>query len=260
MSDIISYDIYRENIGVITLNRPEAANALDRPLLLSLKKQLDELHEHPGLRCLLLTGEGIKAFSAGADLKEREKMSDKEVKEFIQLISDVVSTIENMRVPTIAVMNGVAYGGGLELALGCDLRIAAEDIKVGLPETSLGIIPGAGGTQRLTRLIGIGQTKKLIFEAKPISSTEAYELGMIEEITERHHLLTYALNLAETIANNAPIAIQQAKLAINEGMHISINEGLKIEQECYQQTIPTEDRLEGLRAFKEKRTPIYKGK
>jgi len=260
LSGIISYDVYRENIGMITLNRPEAANALNRPLLTSLKKQLDELNEDSSLRCLLLTGEGIKAFSAGADLKEREKMSDEEVTEFVQQISDVVSTIENMKVPTIAVMNGIAYGGGLELALGCDLRIAAEDIKVGLPETSLGIIPGAGGTQRLTRLIGIGHTKKLIFSAKPIFSPEAHALGIIEEITERHHLFTNALHLAETIAYNAPIAIQQAKLAINEGMHMSIHEGLKVEQKCYQQTIPTKDRLEGLRAFKERRTPIYKGK
>src|SRR5699024_8821963 len=126
LSGIISYDVYRENIGVIILYRPEASNALNRLLLTSFKKKLDELSEDSSLRCLLLTGEGIKAFSAGDDLKEREKMSNEEVTEFVRQISDVVSTIENMKVPTIAVMNGIAYGGGLELALGCDLRIAAE--------------------------------------------------------------------------------------------------------------------------------------
>lgn len=260
MQDVILYEVYRENIGVITINRPKAANALNQPLLMSLKKQLEEINKQTDLRCLLLTGEGIKAFSAGADLKERENMSEKEVKEYVQLISDVVTAVENTRIPTIAVMNGIAYGGGLELALGCDLRIASEDIEVALPETSLGIIPGGGGTQRLTRLIGIGQTKKLIFGAKPISSYEAHTLGMIEEITERHYLLTDALNWAETIANNAPIAIQQAKLAINQSINTTINEGLKVEQECYHKIISTEDRLEGLRAFKEKRKPKYMGK
>src|SRR5699024_4891005 len=149
---------------------------------------LDELNKDSSLRCLLLTGEGIKAFSAGADLKEREKMSNKEVTEFVRQISDVVSTIENMKVPTIAVMNGIAYGGGLELALGCDLRIDEVDIRVRLAENSLGIMPGAGGTQCLARLIGKGHTKKLIFSANPIYRPEAQALGMIEEITERHHL------------------------------------------------------------------------
>lgn len=252
--------MYRENVGVITLNRPEAANALSTKLLKSLQIKLKEINEDETIRCVLLTGEGIKAFCAGADLKEREKMSETEVIETVQLINEVVTQIEEMIVPTIAVLNGSAYGGGLELALACDLRIAEENIYVAMPETTLGIIPGAGGTQRLTQLIGLGQAKRLIFKGKAILSSEAYALGMVEEVVERHHLITTALNWAETISNNAPIAIQQAKIAINKGTEHPLYEGLKIERACYNKTIATEDRLEGLRAFKEKRQPKYNGR
>lgn len=260
MSDMVTYEVYRDNIGVITLNRPDVANALNIKLLNALNKKLTQVNNDDSIRCVLLTGEGIQAFSAGADLKERELMSETEVIETVQLINEVVTQIEEVKVPTIAVLNGIAYGGGLELALACDLRIAEDNVSVGLPETSLGIIPGAGGTQRLTRLIGLGQTKRLIFKAKSISSSEAYALGMLEEVVERHHLFQTALNWAEEIANNAPIAIRQAKLAINKGTEQPLEEGLKIERACYNKTIATEDRLEGLRAFKEKRQPKYKGK
>lgn len=260
MSTLIQYDIYSSNIGVITLNRPDVANALSRQLLHDLSAKVTEINEDKSIRCLLITGEGIKAFSAGIDLKEREQMSEEEVIDTLKLIGNTITLIENMTIPTIAVVNGIALGGGLELALGCDMRIASEDIYVGLPETSLGIIPGAGGTQRLTRLIGIGQAKRMIFSAKKIMSHEAYAIGLVEEIVERHNLLSTALHRAEIIANNAPIAVKQAKQAIDKGLHLSLEESLVVEHECYKQTLSTEDRLEGLRAFKEKRDPSYQGK
>lgn len=260
MATVISYQVIDNHIGLITLNRPESANAMSRKLLVELNEQITKLNQDPAIRCVILTGGGIKAFCAGADLKERNDMSETEVIETVQLIGETVSNIEAISVPTIAVINGVALGGGLELALACDNRIAADDISVGLPETSLGIIPGAGGTQRLARLIGIAQAKRLIFTAKPITSSEAYTLGLVEEIVERHRLLKTALDYAHTIASNAPIAVKQAKKAINNGMNASLTDGLKVEHAAYKQTIDTEDRIEGLKAFAERREANYVGK
>src|SRR5690625_2782754 len=260
MPIMITYEILKKQIGVITLNRPDAANALSRQLLHELNRYIHKANQDENIRCILLTGSGEKAFCAGADLKERKQMSDKEVVETVQLIGNTVSALEKMDIPTIAVMNGVAFGGGLELALGYDIRIMQDNTQIGLTETSLGIIPGAGGTQRLARLIGVGQAKRLIFTASSITSKEAYSLGIIEEMAAQENLFETALKRAETIATNAPIAVQQAKRAINKGIEVSLQDGLIIEHQCYAQTIETEDRLEGLRAFSEKRKPTYVGK
>lgn len=249
----------KNKIATLILNRPEAANALSIQMLDELNQALETIDAASDVYCTIITGTGEKAFCAGADLKERNNMSEREVIQTVRYIGKTINHIEKMRMPVIAAINGVAFGGGLELALACDIRIAAVQAKLGLTETSLGIIPGAGGTQRLPRLIDLGQAKRLIYTAKPIRAENALNLGIVEEVAEKEQLMETALKLAETIASNGPIALQQAKTAINQGMQTDITTGLEIEHLSYQQTIPTKDRQEGLLAFKEKREPRYKG-
>ncbi|GAA0444741.1 enoyl-CoA hydratase [Lentibacillus halophilus] len=260
MTSLVDCSITDDRIAVVTLNRPEAMNALSGALLDELNDCMKQIDSNDDIRTTILTGAGSKAFCAGADLKERKQMTKKQVVDAAYTIGETVRTVENMNMPVIAAINGAALGGGLELALGCDMRLAANNAKMGLTETSLAIIPGAGGTQRLSRLIGTGQAKKLIFTAKPVLADEAWQLGMVEEITESNALLDDAYTMALQIAKNGPFAIQQAKFAVDKGIQADISTGLHVERLCYNETIPTEDRKEGLQAFKEKRAPVYKGK
>ncbi|MFS0672553.1 enoyl-CoA hydratase [Ornithinibacillus sp. 179-J 7C1 HS] len=256
---LVNLEIVDNHIAVITLNRPEAANAMSRALLDNLDQVVLEVNRNQQIYCVVITGSGNKAFCAGADLKERSGMTNEEVVKAVQYIGKTVTEVESINVPVIAALNGVAFGGGLELALACDIRIAANTIKLGLTETSLAIIPGAGGTQRLPRLIGIGKAKQLIYTAKAITAEEAFSIGLVEQLTTEDELLDTAINIAKTIAKNGPIALRQAKSAINQGSQVDLKAGLEIEHLCYKKTIPTNDRLEGLLAFKEKRSPVYKG-
>jgi methylglutaconyl-CoA hydratase len=248
-----------EGIAIISLNRPEAANALSIQLLRELKYALEEIKFDKTIRCLVITGAGEKAFCAGADLKERAGMGEAEVRRTVALIRSTIHELETLPKPVIAAVNGVALGGGTELALACDLRVASTTAKFGLTETSLGIIPGAGGTQRLPRLIGKGKAKELIFTARRITAEEALNIGLVEYVTTSENLLERTLEIARQIIQNAPIAIAQAKFAIDRGLDVDINTGLEIERNAYEITIPTKDRIEGLQAFKEKRSPVYKG-
>ncbi|GLC88011.1 enoyl-CoA hydratase [Lysinibacillus piscis] len=260
MTQLVHFELLEGHIGLITLTRPEAANAMSVQLLQELAIILDRIHGDPAVRVVLLTGAGDKAFCAGADLKERKGMSEQQVKQVVQLIGATVAKVEALAQPVIAVLNGVAFGGGLELALACDLRMAASHSKVGLTETSLGIIPGAGGTQRLPRLIGIGRAKELIYTARRLNAEQAKDYGIVEYVYEGHELLDKAQQLALAIAKNAPLSLIQAKVAINQGIETDLATGLKIESLAYNALIPTEDRLEGLLAFQEKRAPQYSGK
>ncbi|MEC1305012.1 enoyl-CoA hydratase [Lysinibacillus capsici] len=260
MTQLVRFELLEGSIGLITLSRPEAANAMSVQLLHELSDTLDQINGDPAVRVVLLTGAGEKAFCAGADLKERKGMSDRQVKQIVQLIGATVAKVETLAQPVIAVLNGVAFGGGLELALACDLRIAATHVKLGLTETSLGIIPGAGGTQRLPRLIGLGKAKELIYTARRLSAKEAENYGIIEYVYEGHEVLDKAQQLALEMAKNAPLSLVQAKVAINQGVEVDLATGLKIESLAYSALIPTEDRLEGLLAFQEKRAPQYSGK
>ncbi|MBB3908030.1 enoyl-CoA hydratase [Anoxybacillus rupiensis] len=246
-------------VAVLTLHRPQAANALSTAMLNELKQKLEQLKFDRSIRCVIVTGSGRKAFCAGADLKERASMTETEVRKTVALIRDTINEVEQLPAPTICAMNGVAFGGGLELALACDIRIASDHVQLGLTETSLGIIPGAGGTQRLPRLIGKGKAKELIFTAKRLTAAEAAQLGIVEYVVPDEQLMEKANELAEQIIQNAPIAVSQAKIAINRGLEVDLYTGLKLEQMAYEMTIPTKDRLEGLQAFKEKRKPVYKG-
>ncbi|MEE3807718.1 enoyl-CoA hydratase [Lysinibacillus fusiformis] len=260
MTQLVRLELLEGSIGLITLTRSEAANAMSVQLLRELSDMLDQINGDPAVRVVLLTGAGEKAFCAGADLKERKGMADRQVKQIVQLIGATVAKVETLAQPVIAVLNGVAFGGGLELALACDLRIAATHAKLGLTETSLGIIPGAGGTQRLPRLIGLGKAKELIYTARRLSAAEAKDYGIVEYVYEEHEVMEKAQQLALEMAKNAPLSLVQAKVAINQGVEVDLATGLKIESLAYSALIPTEDRLEGLLAFQEKRAPQYSGK
>ncbi|WP_047985235.1 enoyl-CoA hydratase [Ornithinibacillus californiensis] len=257
---LVDFKIIDGNVALVTLNRPEAANAMSIALLDDLNSTVQEINSNKQINCVIITGQGDKAFCAGADLKERRGMNDDQVVDAVRYIGKTVRAVESIKVPVIAAINGVAFGGGLELALGCDIRIAADIAKMGLTETSLAIIPGAGGTQRLPRLIGIGRAKQLIFSAKAVSAVDAFSIGLVEETIPKEELLNYVIDVAKSIAKNGPIALRQAKTAINQGMQSDLSTGLEIEHLCYKETIKTNDRLEGLEAFREKRTPVYQGK
>lgn len=246
-------------IVLITLNRPEAANALSVQMLEELHEAILTCKFDRTIRCVVITGAGEKAFCAGADLKERAGMDPIQVRKTVSLIRGNINELEALPQPVIAAVNGVAFGGGTELALASDIRVASETAKLGLTETALGIIPGAGGTQRLPRLIGKGRAKELIFTARRIDAWEAREIGLVEYVMPAESLHEKALEIANQIVRNGPIAVAQAKFAIDKGYDVDLNTGLAIEQNAYEITIPTKDRIEGLQAFKEKRPPVYVG-
>ena len=243
----------------ITLNREHAANSLDRGLLLELGSALGEAAASRHVRSVIITGAGEKVFCAGADLKERKGMNEEETKQAVSLIKRTINQIEMIPQPVIAAINGSAFGGGLELALACDFRLAAAHAHFGLTETSLGIIPGAGGTQRLPRLIGTERAKELIFTAKRIAAVEAESLGLILRAVPLENLMEDARRLAGQIMMNGPIAVRQAKKAIRLGLETDLQTGLEIEELAYNETISTKDRREGLEAFAEKRKPVFTG-
>jgi len=250
----------QDNVAILTLNRPEIMNALNFSLLYALKKEVEQLRLEPDIRVIIITSAGQKAFCAGADLKERASMDELQVKDFIFTIRNLFTSIELLNKPVIAAVNGIALGGGTELALACDIRIASANASMGLTETRLAIIPGAGGTQRLPRLIGKGKAKELIFTGRRVDAQEALQIGLVNSICSQDDLLDECKKMAAMICQAGPIAIEQAKYAINYGLETDLNTGLAIESNAYWVTIPTKDRLEGLAAFREKRKPVYKGK
>lgn len=211
------------------------------------------------LRVVVITGAGARAFCAGADLKERAHMGDAEVAAFHRALRTFLDGLEALPQPVVAALNGAALGGGLELALACDLRVAAEGIELGLPEVGLGIIPGGGGTQRLPRLLGVARAKALILTARRVEANEALDMGLVSAVVAPDRLAPEALALAERVARLAPISLRQAKRAIDRGLHLPLAEGLDLENRLYQACLPTEDRREALRAFAERRAPVFKG-
>jgi enoyl-CoA hydratase/carnithine racemase len=235
-------------------------NSLNFEMLHALKAAVDQVRFDDRVRVVIITGAGERAFCAGADLKERAGLSPSQVRAFIHTIRNLFSDIEQLPQPVIAAVNGVALGGGTELALASDLRIAAESATLGLTETRLAIIPGAGGTQRLPRLVGKGKAKELIFTGRRIDANQALAIGLVNQVCAARELLEACGALAAEICEAGPIAVAQAKYAINHGMETDLGTGLAIESGAYWVTIPTEDRLEGLAAFREKRKPVYKGK
>ncbi|MBA4535694.1 enoyl-CoA hydratase/isomerase family protein [Bacillus aquiflavi] len=247
-------------VALVTINRADSLNAFNYETLTTLQETVAELRTNREVRTIIFTGAGEKAFSVGADLKERKGLSEEEVKRNVYKIGDVFNDIDTLPQPTIAALNGYAFGGGMELALACDFRISIDKTLMGLTETSLAIIPGAGGTQRLPRLIGETKALELILTAKRLTAQEAYQYGLVNKVVEKERLIEACFEFAEAMLANGPIALQQAKFAIKQGMNTDLQTGLQIERKAYEITIPTEDRLEALQAFNEKRKPKYKGR
>jgi len=244
----------------ITLNRPEAANAFNTQMAIDLMHCFEQLAlEQAEYRCAILTGAGERAFCAGGDLKERDGMSNAAWTAQHLLYERMIRAVLDCPVPLIAAVNGAAYGGGCELAAGVDFIYAAERARFAMTETSLGIIPGAGGTQTLARALGERRAKELIMSARPFSADEALEWGLVNAVYPGEELLERTLQTAQVIAANAPVAVRQARQAIHRGLQMSLGDGLAFEIEAYHRSIPTSDRREGVRAFIEKRSPVFKG-
>jgi len=254
--------VVEEKAGVawVTLNRPDVRNALSRALNLKLTDIALELDQRDSVRAIVLTGAGDKAFCAGADLKERKGIAANDSTPFINAIASAIETWGEIRKPTIAMMNGSAYGGGLELAMACDLRIIVASAEVGLTEVRLGIMPGAGGTQRLPRLVGEARAKELILLGRRISATRAAEIGLVHQVVERAQLQATVDGLLAELAGCAPLSLMSAKSAIQRGYGMPLSEALAVERECYEVTLFSEDRDEGLAAFAEGRPPKYLGR
>lgn len=248
------------HIARVTLHRPDAMNAFNYDMLTELGLVVESIRINPEIRVVIFTGAGDLAFSVGADLKERKLLTDEQVKRNIYKIGEVFTMIENLPQPTIAVLNGYAFGGGMELALACDFRFAVDTAVMGLTETGLAIIPGAGGTQRLPRLIGEAKALELILTAKRLDAKSALQYGILTNVASVVDMPELLDRFTGELLRNGPIALQQAKFAIKHGMNADLQTGLAIERKAYEITIPTEDRLEALSAFAEKRKPEFKGK
>jgi enoyl-CoA hydratase len=248
------------HLAIVTINREESLNAFNYETLIELQQKVEEIRIHPDVRVVIFIGAGEKSFSVGADLKERKTLTDEQVKRNLFKINEVFNAIDQLPQPTIAAINGFAFGGGMELALACDFRLAAKEALMGLTETGLAIIPGAGGTQRLPRLIGQAKALELILTARRMTAEEALSAGVLTRVVERKNLLNECFAFCEQLLANGPVALQQAKFAIKNGMNTDLHTGLQIERKAYEVTLPTEDRVEALQAFAEKRKPVFKGK
>ncbi|KAJ3254924.1 hypothetical protein HK103_006721 [Boothiomyces macroporosus] len=243
----------------LTFYRPKAKNALGSNLLNEFRAHLQTLRTDSSARVVIVNSAVEGVFCAGADLKERATMTPEQVSAFVHSLRASFTEFEELPMPTIAAIDGFALGGGGELALAADIRIAGEKAKIGFPETNLAIIPGAGGTQRLPRLIGVPKAKELIFTGAILDSKQALQVGLVNKAVDAS-ALPASIEFAKGLLNKGPIALQMAKLAINHGSQLDLANGMVFEKACYAQVIPTQDRLEGLQAFKEKRAPVYKGK
>ncbi|QQY79504.1 enoyl-CoA hydratase [Keratinibaculum paraultunense] len=245
------------NIGILSINRPDALNALNSNVLDELNEAVDIIAADEEVHILIITGEG-RAFVAGADIGEMKDMNILEARKFAENGLKVFRKIELMEKPVIAAVNGFALGGGCELSMCCDIRIASEKAKFGQPEVGLGIIPGFAGTQRLARLVGIGKAKELIFTSEMIDAKEAYEIGLVNKVVPAEKLMEVSMDMAEKIVKNGQIAVRFAKTAINRGIETDLETGMNIEKDLFALCFGTEDQKEGMKAFLEKRKPNYK--
>jgi methylglutaconyl-CoA hydratase len=248
-------------VAVWTLDRPERMNALSRAALLALGGLAREAQDNDSIRAVVITGTGEKAFCAGADLKERPTMSDDDVRALLDAYRSELGCIDQSCKPVVAAINGVALGGGLELALCCDLRVAAAHARLGLPETSLAVIPGAGGTQRLPRLVGEARAKEMILLGRPISADEALGWGLVNRVAPQgSNVLDDAIAWIEPIAQGAPIAQAAALESVDRALDVPLAVGLRLEKMSYEKTLLSVDRREALAALADKRKPEFRGK
>lgn len=241
-------------VEIITIDRPKALNALNPEVLADLKAAFEAVDQN-AVRCIILTGEGEKSFVAGADIGSMSTMTKAEGEAFGKLGNDIFLYIENFPIPVIAAVNGFALGGGNELAMSCDIRLCSENAVFGQPEVGLGITPGFGGTQRLSRLVGMGMAKQLVYSALNINAQEALRIGLVNAVYPQAELMDNAMKLAARIARNAPIAVRNCKKAINEGMQVSMEEGAAIEEKLFGDCFETHDQVEGMACFLSREKP-----
>ncbi|MFZ5648318.1 MAG: enoyl-CoA hydratase/isomerase family protein [Bacillota bacterium] len=255
----IEYQIKDNNVAVVTLSRPQSLNALNSQVFRELGSVFGEIERDNKIKAVILTGSGSKAFAAGADVTELQHLSAVEARDFALAAYRAQEQITSLLKPTIAALNGYTLGGGCELAMCCDLRIASENARLGQPEINLGIIPGGGGTQRLARLVGISRAKELVYTGKTITARVALEWGLVNEVVPPDQLMETALKLAGELAEKSSPILAFAKSAIDRGSSIDLNSALYYEIECFAGCFATEDHCEGIKAFLEKRRPRYKG-
>ncbi|WP_144353147.1 short-chain-enoyl-CoA hydratase [Sporomusa termitida] len=249
-----------DSIGIITMNRPKALNALNAATLRELDSLLTAIASDSAVKAVIIRGGGEKAFVAGADITEMQSMSAMEARSFGKLGQMVFNKLENLPQPVIAAIHGFALGGGCELAMACDIRIASEKAKFGQPEVMLGVTPGFGGTQRLPRLVGKGIAKELLFVGDQIDALEAYRLGLVNRVVPVASLMEIAIAMANKIVSHAPVAVQLCKAAVNEGMDMALDSATAYEAEIFGLCFATIDQKEGMQAFVEKRKANFAGK
>ena len=241
-------------VAVLTIDRPKALNALNPEVLADLKAAFEGLDQNT-VRCVVLTGAGDKSFVAGADIGSMSTMTRAEGEAFGKLGNDIFLMIESFPLPVIAAVNGFALGGGCELAMSCDIRLCSDNAMFGQPEVGLGITPGFGGTQRLPRLVGMGMAKQLLYTARNIDAAEALRIGLVNAVIPQAELLDAALKMAGQIAKNAPIAVRACKKAVNEGMQVSIDKAVEIEEKLFGGCFETHDQVEGMACFLSREKP-----
>ena len=258
----LKYIIYEKSGGIatITLNRPEALNAFSKEVIEEILKALEDVKADENTRVVILTGAGEKAFSAGADIKAMKGMNALKARELSLIGEKLCDALENLEKPVIAAINGYALGGGLEVAMACDIRIASENARMGQTEINIGLIPGWGGTQRLTRLIGKTKAKELIFTGKIVDAKTAEQLGIVNMVVPTEKFRETVQQFAAELASKAPVALKVAKALINKGSEISLDAAIALEREGFGVVASTEDLQEGVSAFIEKRKPTFKGK
>lgn len=249
----------QNNIALIQFNRPKALNALNNALFDELDQALDQVAADADIRVLVLTGAGEKAFVAGADIVELSRMTPLQGKKFSRKGQNVFSKIENLPIPAIAAVNGYALGGGSEAALACDFIYASEKAVFGLPEITLGLIPGFGGTQRLARLVGTNRAREMVFTGKNITAQQAYEFGMVNQVCAPEELMETVMKTAGVIASRGRASLRAAKEVIHNGTNVDLETGCRIENDAFGLTMSSEDAKEGTAAFLEKRKPQFKG-
>ena len=257
----IKTEMAEPHVLLVTLNRPEVANALNTQMGCELLELWTRLTEDAGdVRCVVLTGAGEKVFCAGGDLKERNGMTREQWQRQHELFERQYWTLTDLPLPVIAAVNGHAYAGGLETMLSCDFAYAVKTARFALTEVTLGIMPGAGGTQNLPRAVGERRAKEIIMSARPFSAQQAFDWGVVNAVCEPGELMPGVLDTARTIAGNAPLSIRQVKKSVRFGMQMELKTAFRFEVEAYNHLVETEDRYEGVRAFNEKRKPVFKGK
>lgn len=248
----------KDGIGRLTINQPKALNALSSQVLHEIDAALDEIAASAEAQVVIVTGAGEKAFVAGANIKEMRDLNQEQGQAFSKLGNDVFSKLANLKQPSIAAINGFALGGGSELALACDIRIGSTNAKIGQPEVGLGIIPGFGGSQRMTRIVGIAKAKELIYSGRNIDAATAEKIGLFNHVVEPEALAETVDKMAESFLRNAPIAVQLSKRAIDEGIEMTLEDALELEAKYFGECFATEDQTEGMTAFIDKRKPKFK--